>query len=110
MTPKYETTLVRATAILAERTKSQYAERVLLGAQVWSGSDLKGKAKQYGGSYARLRRVAAGAWCDAGGILAYIRTEHGRLDSLVQIAVDDFGEAVYSSRSRRLIRASELRC
>jgi len=63
--------------------RSEYARSVLRGYQRWSGADLKGKAKKFGASYARQRKIAAKAWTQVGGEL--IRVEHGLIVSAVRI-------------------------
>jgi len=75
--------------------RQAYADDVLTGRQCWSGADLKGKARRYGGSYARGRTVARSALFRAGGLL--IQCQHGRWESAVLVATDDFGNAVYAT-------------
>lgn len=90
--------IARATEILAERSpRAQYAQDVLAGKQNWSGSDLRGKARHYGASYARGRRYAAWALLEAGGILAYVG-RNGRLVAAVRVGMDDYGNAVYQTQ------------
>ena len=76
--------------------RARYAHDVLAGSQWWSGADLKGAARKYGGSYARQRSNARWALHDAGGVI--LAVEHGRLVSALPIGMDDFGNAVYETR------------
>jgi len=48
---------------------SSYQQDILDGRQRLSGSDLKGKARQYGGDYARSRLAILRRWLQAGGLL-----------------------------------------
>jgi hypothetical protein len=48
------------------------------GVQNWSGSDLKGKARKYGGRYARSR-AALLERLEVAGVAFLERVEHGRL-------------------------------
>lgn len=89
--------IARASELLAERNpRAQYAKDVLAGNQNWSGSDLRGKARYYGASYARGRKYAAQALFEAGGSLAYVG-RNGRLVAAVRVGMDDYGNAVYQT-------------
>ena len=73
--------------------RAGYARDVLRGWQRWSGANLQGKAKKYGGSYARQRGKAAEALRMAGGVL--VPVEHGFIVTGVYVGADCFGAAVY---------------
>lgn len=60
-------------------TRSNYAHLVLQGKQALSGGDLKGKAKKYGGNYARMRGRVIHAALKHGIRLAYDADDGGRL-------------------------------
>ena len=73
--------------------RGAYARDVVTGQQRWSGADLRGKAKNYGSTYARQRRKAEKALEAAGGEV--VAVEHGRLVTGVALCVDDYGNQVY---------------
>lgn len=73
--------------------RGAYAQNVVTGQQRWSGADLRGKAKNYGSTYARQRRKAEKALEAAGGEVVVV--EHGRLVTGVALCVDDFGNQIY---------------
>ena len=104
---RFSETVRRALAKLGPR--QTYAAAVIGGRQAWSGADLKGKAKRFGGSYARQRAKARVAWLESGGdIVAMRRT--GKLISAVCIGADDFGAALYADEwGRVLSAASDIR-
>lgn len=102
----FERVLQRATGALGPR--AGYARDVLEGRQSWSGADLKGKAKRYGGGYARQRGHAARAWQAAGGVIVALRRS-GKLVSAVPVGMDDYGTALYLRRSGEVVSALELR-
>jgi len=56
-----------------------YQQDVILGAKRLSGSDLKGKAKSYSGSYARSRAAVIDAWQQAGGVVAVVGPHRSRV-------------------------------
>ncbi len=89
----HDAVIRHAVATLSPRQR--YARDVLEGRQNWSGSDLCGEAKRWGGSYARQRAAASDALVKAGGCI--IRVEHGRLVSAVRACVDDFGRVIYAT-------------
>ena len=91
------TITARALQHLTARQRAGYAGDVLRGAQRWSGADLRGKARKYGAHYARQRAIASRAWWAAGGRLLAI--EHGRIVSAVPVGMDDYGDAIYSTRA-----------
>jgi hypothetical protein len=75
-------------AAAAASLRGQYARDVVTGRQRWSGSDLKGKARKYGHTYARQRRKAHAALAAAGGVI--IAIDHGLLVSAVAIDADSY--------------------
>lgn len=75
-------------AIAASTLRGQYAKDVVNGRQRWSGSDLKGKARKYGASYAIQRRKARAALFAAGGCI--IAIDHGLNVSAVAIDADSY--------------------
>lgn len=89
----HDSVIRRAVAMLSPRQR--YARAVLEGRQNWSGSDLRGDAKRWSGSYARQRAAARDALVKAGGCL--LRVEHGRLVSAVRVCTDDFGRVIYAT-------------
>ena len=42
-------------SLASDLAKGNYQQSLLAGSEAWSGSTLRGKAKQYGASYARSR-------------------------------------------------------
>jgi hypothetical protein len=86
--------------------RGAYARAVVAGQQRWSGADLRGKAKNYGSTYARQRHKAEKALEAAGGEVVVV--EHGRLVTGVALCVDDYGNQIYltaTSLVRPLTRA-----
>lgn len=79
-----------------QHPRAGYAEDVIIGAQNWSGSDLRGKAAKYGAGYARQRKHARDAWECAGGDLLRLRNS-GRIVSAVLLCTDDYGNEVFAS-------------
>ena len=75
--------------------RGAYACAVVSGRQLWSGADLQGKAKSYGGGYARQRNKAYTALRRAGGEV--LAVDHGKRVTAVRICTDDFGNAVYAT-------------
>lgn len=75
--------------------RSQYARDVLTGYQRWSGSDLKGRARDYGASYGQQRMKAEFYLILAGG--TKIAIDHGLLVSALPVGQDDFGNALYAT-------------
>ncbi len=75
-------------AIAASTLRGQYAQDVVNGRQRWSGSDLRGKARKYGASYAIQRRKARAALFAAGGVI--IAIDHGLNVSAVRIDADSY--------------------
>lgn len=75
-------------AAAAASLRGQYARDVVTGRQRWSGSDLRGKARKYGASYAVQRAKARAALYRAGGEL--IAINHGLIVSAVQIGEDTY--------------------
>jgi hypothetical protein len=73
-------------AAAAASLRGQYARDVVTGRQRWSGSDLKGKARKYGYTYARQRAKARAALAAAGGCI--IAIDHGLNVSAVAIGDD----------------------
>lgn len=101
--------LARASEILAERNpRARYAQAVLAGRQNWSGSDLQGKARYYGSSYERGRRLAKQALFEAGGQLAYVG-RNGRLVAAVRVGTDDYGNAVYQTELGPAVAGKSIR-
>lgn len=100
---RYENVLSVALSKLSSR--QEYAKNVLLGRQLWSGADLRGRARHYGGSYSAQRRIAASAWKSAGGEI--VAREHGRIIHVVKIGADDFGNALYIDGENRVYVASD---
>lgn len=72
----------------AASLRGQYARDVVTGRQRWSGSDLRGKARKYGHTYARQRRKARAALFAAGGVI--IAIDHGLIVSAVRIDADSY--------------------
>jgi hypothetical protein len=91
MDTRYTDTINKALALLSPRQR--YAAAVLSGERAWSGADLRGKARQYGGDYYRQRLSAEAALRKAGGKLLYI--EHGRKVAAVLVRKDEDGSRVY---------------
>lgn len=89
------------------RSRQEYARDVLRGRQRWSGADLQGKARRYGGGYARQRKYAAEALYDVGGCIVALR-QSGRLLSAVYVGMDDYGTALYELH-RGILTADALR-
>jgi hypothetical protein len=75
-------------AAAAATLRGQYAKDVVNGRQRWSGSDLKGKARRYGHTYAVQRRKARAALFAAGGCI--IAIDHGLNVSAVAIDADSY--------------------
>ena len=73
-------------AAAAASLRGQYARDVVTGAQRWSGSDLRGKARKFGHTYAVQRRKARAALIAAGGVI--IAIDHGLRVSAVAIGDD----------------------
>lgn len=86
---------VISTAQASLGNRSRYALDVVDGGQLWSGADLKGKARKYGASYARQRARASQALYEAGGEV--IAIEHGLLVTAVQTGMDCYGNAIYQT-------------
>lgn len=83
--------IARASDIFRQLSpRGSYGLDVLRGRQRWSGADLRGRAKSYGGSYAHARWLASKALVQAGG--AIIPTEHGQLQSAVYAGQSDYGD------------------
>ncbi len=96
-TTRFDSMIQEAHANLtASYPRAGYAHDVLSGRQWWSGADLQGAARNYGGHYAEQRKHAAWALHDAGGVI--LPVEHGRLVTALPIGMDDFGNAVYETR------------
>jgi hypothetical protein len=89
----FANTIKSALAML--RPQQRYAAEVLTGQRLWSGADLKGKAKKYGASYALQRRAAKDALRKAGGEV--IEVEHGRKVAAVLLRADADGGCVYAT-------------
>ena len=98
-TQQFRDMIARAHAELrAKWPRAGYAHDVLSGHQRWSGADLKGKAKRYGGGYATQRSHARYALRQAGGVI--IPTGNGgKLRSALYIGMDDYGNAMYATRA-----------
>lgn len=92
-----ETTIELALTKLTSRQANGYAGSVLRGYQLWSGADLKGKAKRYGAVYAKQRRIAAQALRQASGLV--VACEHGKLHTSIPAGMDDYGNALIITRS-----------
>ena len=90
---KTTTKLAQVCDKACQMLRGAYAKAVVTGQQRWSGADLRGKAKNYGSTYARQRRKAEKALEAAGGEVVVV--EHGRLVTGVAICVDDYGNQVY---------------
>ena len=73
-------------AAAAASLRGQYARDVVTGAQRWSGSDLRGKARKYGHTYAVQRAKARAALYRAGGVI--IAIDHGLRVSAVALGDD----------------------
>jgi len=75
-------------AAAAATLRGQYARDCVNGRQRWSGSDLRGKARKYGHTYAIQRRKARAALFAAGGCI--IAIDHGLNVSAVAIDADSY--------------------
>jgi hypothetical protein len=75
-------------AAAAASLRGQYARDCITGRQRWSGSDLRGKARKYGHTYAIQRRKARAALFAAGGVI--IAIDHGLNVSAVRIDADNY--------------------
>ena len=75
-------------AAAAASLRGQYARDCITGAQRWSGSDLRGKARKFGHTYARQRAKARAALYRAGGVI--IAIDHGLNVSAVAIDADSY--------------------
>jgi hypothetical protein len=84
-------------AAAAATLRGQYAQDVVNGRQRWSGSDLKGKARKYGASYAIQRRKARAALFAVGGCI--IAIDHGLNVSAVCIDANSY-ETIYGIATR----------
>jgi len=73
-------------AAAAASLRGQYARDVVSGRQRWSGSDLRGKARKFGHTYAVQRRKARAALIAAGGVI--IAIDHGLNVSAVALGDD----------------------
>lgn len=105
-TTHLDTVIDTAESLLSPR--AQYARLVLTGGQRWSGADLKGKARAFGGGYYRQRRKARAALHRAGGLIVASKA-HGRLSTAVRVGCDDFGDAVYQTVEFGTVTARALR-
>lgn len=92
ITTPYQRMIQRAKAQLPARAR--YALRVLDGDQIWSGADLRGKAKLWGAAYALQRERAQRALQRAGGELVYDSDSNGKCIAALPIARDADGETV----------------
>jgi hypothetical protein len=70
-------------AAAAASLRGQYARDVVTGRQRWSGSDLRGKARKFGHTYAVQRGKARAALYRAGGCI--IAIDHGLNVSAIRI-------------------------
>jgi len=75
-------------AAAAASLRGQYARDVVAGRQRWSGSDLRGKARKFGHTYAVQRRKARAALFAAGGCI--IAIDHGLNVSAVRIDANSY--------------------
>jgi hypothetical protein len=89
----FTNTIQSALAMLSDRQR--YAAEVLTGQRLWSGADLKGKAKKYGARYALQRRAAKDALQKAGGEV--IEVEHGRKVAAVLLREEQDGSRIYAT-------------
>lgn len=88
--------------------KRRYAADVLAGERSWSGSDLQGKAKEYGAHYAKQRKLAEAALRAAGGDLVSLQPS-GRIVAAVAVCVDDYGSRVYQSTAGLVVQDTARR-
>lgn len=79
--------LREAASLLPER--ATYARDVLYGRKRWSGADLRGKARRYGGHYADSRGKALDALQSAGGFTVVI--DRGLIVAAAELGQDDYG-------------------
>lgn len=77
--------------------RGQYGHAVIDGRQNWSGSDLQGMAKKYPRGYGEARVIALHAIERAGGTM--INVECNRLCTALPIGMDDYGNALFETRS-----------
>lgn len=89
----FRAVLHKALGAISER--ANYTRNVIRGVQNLSGSDLRGAAKTWGGSYHRQRQYAIDVWTWAGG--EEVQVEHGRRVLAVAVCIDDYGRAVYDT-------------
>ncbi len=105
MSQQFNAMIDAALARLSKR--AHYAADVITGRQAWSGSDLKGKAKQYSAGYSFQRSVAKSALLASGGDVIPIET--GALTTALYVGMNDFGDAIYETQFGAYI-ADRKRC
>ena len=98
---------VIAAACAALNPRARYAADTITGRQRWSGSDLRGKAKRFGHSYAVQRSKAGAALTKAGGHV--IAIDHGLRVTAVFIGQDDYGSAVWDTTRGPAVQTSAAR-
>jgi hypothetical protein len=92
-----QSTTARALAMLdASGNRSDYAREVIQGARMWSGNDLRGKAKKWASGYYRQRCAALTAWKRVGGVQVYAGPT-GELVGAVIVGTDEWGNALYAT-------------
>ena len=87
--------------------RAYYARDVIAGKQRWSGADLKGKARRYGGHYAGQRVRAAWALGEAGGLI--ITTHNGRHVTAARIGMDDYGNQLFATLRGTVVQTTKHR-
>lgn len=96
---------IQQDAISRLRPRQQYARRVILGEQRWSGGDLRGSSKQWA-SYWRQRLEAREAFLAAGGELVALKG--GAIVGAVTVGVDDYGNVVFETTDgAAILRAAD---
>lgn len=76
MTTRFTHESVRETALAQAR--GCYQRNLLTGWQIWSGADLRGKARKFNGRYARSRDNLIERMTRAGLLCQFIYGGHGR--------------------------------
>jgi len=94
-------------AIAALNPRAHYAADTIVGRQRWSGSDLRGKAKRFGHTYAVQRAKAGAALRRAGGWV--VAVDRGLLVTAVSIGVDDYGNEIFDTVRGIAVQASAHR-
>lgn len=78
----------KARAAAFDCATGDYQFHVLTGLSSWSGSDLKGKAKQYAGKYRASRETLLGKLREAGLSVERTTGERGKISVVVMTALE----------------------